>query len=208
MHEHSKPTKDTSVKHVELSNERKAELRQLADVLISFSMDQKTLNEKLVQFPGGYHVEEKGRCCILCQYPAYGKNSWYDKQGLKCMSCHQALAAEVFPPTVLDSPTTYYTREQLLYTFDVPASTLKSWIKKKIVTAREVLHYDNEKLHWQIFLLSDNPGFFPPHAMLNLGRAVMEEKEDGTHEFVFMPWYNYVNLKEYLKDYGIANFLP
>ncbi|UAY55696.1 hypothetical protein [Arachidicoccus terrestris] len=47
----------------------------------------------------------------------------------------------------------------------------------------------------------------PPPILLQVGGPVKETRLDGQEEFVFYPWYYFVDPVEHLKKYGISKYM-
>ena len=55
--------------------------------------------QRLKDDPKGFSFESKGRNCSFCKQTVWG-DIWYDKNGLKCLWCHEACDTKLFPQYV------------------------------------------------------------------------------------------------------------
>lgn len=81
------------------------------------------------------------------------------------------------------------------------------WVKQGVLKDRIIPEKDGKGTHLQLFLLKDNKGILPPPKKLRVGGWVKELTPDGQEEYAFYPWYYFVDPIEYLKEYGIVQYL-
>ncbi len=159
---------------------------------------------KLEQHPEGFELDGAGRNCPIC-HSAMGKAAgWYDKRGLKCKACQQALEKRIIPASLMTKPDSYYTEIELGLKFNLEKPVLNAWIKKGIIKARVIPALD-KGTHIRLFLLNDNKGFLPPKKLLQGGCHI--EERDGQSEYVFGPWYWYGDPLQRLAKYGIIRYI-
>lgn len=75
-------------------------------------------------------------------------------------------------------------------------------LKERIIPSK-----NGKGKHLRLFLLKDNKDFLPPHKKLRVGGPVKETNASGTEEYVFYPWYYFVNPVEHLAKYGISKYM-
>ncbi len=83
---------------------------------------------------------------------------------------------------------------------------LREWIKKGLLKPRTIPGADGKGKHYQVFLTSDHEGFLPPITMFRIGGWI-EDEEDGKKFYRTSEWYEYVDPFEYLKGYGIMDYM-
>ena len=176
--------------------------RIVTDVVLKEMEDE----EKLERFPDGFHYEEK-KACVICSRVVSGEHSWFDKHGLKCIPCQRALDSGIIPYELTQSKDSFYTAVQLELDFGLSGKLLKLWKKDGTIRSRIIPNLDGKGTHFELFLLSDNEKFLPPHELLRIGGPVKEIGANGIEEFVFYPWYCFVDPIEHLKDYGICSYM-
>ncbi len=83
--------------------ETEAQYHEAADNLVNFfsllmKMDQeeKSRERRLEKEPNGFAFTSNGRTCPLCKTCIYG-DMWYDKWGMKCFNCQEALNKKLVP---------------------------------------------------------------------------------------------------------------
>lgn len=74
-------------------------------------------------------------------------------------------------------------------------------LKPRILPAKKG---DQPRFH--IFLLSDHKGFLPPKKMLQFGDTI-SETHNGKEYNVTLRWHQSCDPFDYLKDYGIIQYL-
>jgi hypothetical protein len=65
-------------------------------LLIKMDQEEKARIKRLEQEPKGFTLESKGRNCPLCHNCIQGE-MWYDKWGMKCLNCQEALNKKIVP---------------------------------------------------------------------------------------------------------------
>lgn len=172
-----------------LAEEEVDQVERFLKTLVEITVDQ-VLTEaewlhKLEQHPGGFELDGAGRTCPTC-HTAMGKRAcWYDKRGLKCKACQQALDKRIIPASLMTKPDSYYTEIELELKFDLKRPVLNAWIKKGIIKPRVIPALD-KGTHVRLFLRNENRGFLPPKKLLQGGCHI--EERDGQPEYVFGPW--------------------
>ncbi len=78
------------------------DLENLASLVIEMANDDRRREEMLKKHPNGLHFEDSGCCCQICGNPASKENSWFDKYGLKCMICQEAINAKIIPGSIAE----------------------------------------------------------------------------------------------------------
>lgn len=83
--------------------ESEAEYREAAYNLFSYveltvelAREHLGWKKRLEKEPKGFAIKSKGRSCCLCHTSVMGE-VWYDKWGMKCMTCQTALDKKIIP---------------------------------------------------------------------------------------------------------------
>ncbi len=118
-----------------------------------------------------------------------------------------ALKSGIIPYEAAQSKDNFYTTIQLDLDFGLSGKLLKLWKKDGTIRSRVIPKLDGKGTYFELFLLSDNEKFLPPHELLRIGGPVREIDAGGVEEFVFYPWYCFVDPISHLKDYGISKYL-
>lgn len=182
-------------------------LKLLAELAVEHAIREQAWLKKLEEHPQGFHPEGAGYTCPICHYNVSENGAWYDRHGLKCMTCQKALDERVIPASLMKKPDSFYTESELDYFFNLKKKMLNNWVKKGLLVARTVPEMDgrNKGAHIRLFLRSDNKGFLPPKRLLKGGMHM--EEADGRDECVFGPWYWYCDPFKKLAKYGIVQHL-
>jgi transcriptional regulator with XRE-family HTH domain len=192
-----------------LSDEEAEQVSDFMDKMLGYVLEQVKLEasweQQLKDQPHGFAVEDTGHTCRLCKLPGGGP-LWYDRYGLKCLSCQHAVERQVIPGELLGNDELYYTAGELSYFFNLDSKTLTQYLRADILKQRVIRHAAGKYKHLQMFLLSDNPGFFPPKDSLQTGEFFTETDGDREWESTAM-WYHCDDAFSYIKDYGIGKYL-
>lgn len=128
----------------------------LAELLLDIYRDQKAQELRLRDHPQGFAFPAEGRICPLCKYGISG-DMWYDKWGMKCMDCQQALNKKIVPGYVFKDHDNerHITASQLSWKFNIKLQTIKKLIRLGEIKARVV----SSSAHGDtlVFLRTENP---------------------------------------------------
>lgn len=179
---------------------------KLARLSLDLVLDEEEWKAKLDNHPKGYVFEPKGYSYRLCQGGSE-VGMWYDKYGLKCMHCQKAVESGLIPGELTNDHESFYTDYDLKSFFNVHGKALTQWIRKGIIKARIIPHFDSPRSKYlRLFLIADNYGFLPQKEMLRFWDT-MEEEVDGKLYERHLKWYQCCDPFEYLKDYKIMDYL-
>lgn len=179
----------------------------LAPTALNITLREARWEQKLQHHPNGFAVTGKKYPCRLCGQGREADQMWYDRFGLKCIACQQAVEQGVIPGEIVLDDTLYYKEFDLAHYFRLEGKALREWIKKGLLKPRIIPKIDGKGKHYQVFLTSDHAGFLPPVTMMRIGGLVEDEDEQGKKFINSSQWYEYVDPFEYLKDYGIMKYM-
>lgn len=157
---------------------------------------------RLIDEPKGFHLDGDFSCAI-CGHSASGENSWYDKHGIKCMTCQKAISKKVLPGSVASNKGSWYSSYDLESRFNMNRHIVKKYVKAGILKARTILN-DTGHQHYQLFLIKDNKDTLPPKKLTE--SQLVKETHDGKDWYHSEPWYKFVDPLEVLKDYKLINY--
>lgn len=166
------------------------DLKMFAQITYELWAVESQRKEKLLEYPKGFHIEGRGTCEI-CGDTASDENSWYDKHGLKCMYCQNAVNEKIIPVSVKNKDS-WYSQYDLAHYFNISRGELGKFIKQSFLNCR-IVKGEGKKIHLQLFLLSDNKDVLPPKKLLK-SRVVQVEKK-GEMVFTDEYWYEYIDEK-------------
>lgn len=167
--------------------------------------EDKRREKKLEEFPNGFILDSHGYTCAICHNGTAMGQNWYDKYGIKCTICQEAINKKEIPPSLAKNRDSWYSSLDLQSSFNVDRHGLNRWIKQGIIKARTV-SYNGKGVHCLLFLIKDNKGFLPPKKLVD-SKLVSETDKDGKTYHHSEPWYKFVDPHEYLKGYKIMDHL-
>ncbi|MCW1888284.1 MAG: HNH endonuclease [Candidatus Moranbacteria bacterium] len=180
-------------------------LAGLAELCLDSWQEDQRRKKKLEENPKGFILDGVGYSCFICGSGTQKDENWYDKWGIKCLICQDAINRKEIPPSLAKYKDSWYTKYDLERAFKLKGKVLNSWIKGGILKAR-VITNRGKGTHYTLFLIRDNKGFLPPKDMVK-GHMVKEERGDDKNWYTMHPWYHFVDPWEHLKDYKIMNYM-
>ena len=176
----------------------------LYEVLLKCHWEEQVWKKRLATESKGFKLSGNGRNCAICGHSTTEETNWYDKWGIKCLTCQSAIDKKLIPGSIARSRDNRYSPYELEDRFGIKTATQRKWVKEGILKAR-IVPTANDKVHYYIFLIKDNKDFLPPKKLTD-SHLVKIEKEDGTwHRSE--PWYRFVNPYEHLAGYKIMDYL-
>lgn len=148
--------KNYGVKLSDLEAREAAEnLYGLFDLLIKADRVEKQHQLRLKSEPKGFHVEGS-YSCPLCKRGMANENTWYDKHGLKCITCQKALDKRLIPASVLKNNDTWYSMHDFDYYFGIRSQSIRKLVRDGVLKSR-VVPGPEKRAHFELFLIKDNP---------------------------------------------------
>lgn len=181
-------------------------MRSLSHIALDQYLEESRREEKLHLFPDGYSFDKDGFSCGICGLPAPINKSWYDKYGLKCEECQQAVNNGIIPGEITAQPDLYYSDQDLNRYFNLDDKAVNRWIKKGLLYPKVITKINGKGKHYRVFMLSEHAKLLPPKEMLNFGLPLTEIR-DGKEYTITAKWYQCCDPFEYLKDYTVMKYL-
>jgi hypothetical protein len=127
----------------------------LFEVLIKIDREEQARKARLKDEPKGFQMQGGGRTCGLC-HSSYDQPMWYDKYGMKCLACQEAIDRKIVPVSVLKDKDTkeHILGSALASKMDIRVVTLKKMVRLGKITARII-----PKSGEMVFLRKENPEF-------------------------------------------------
>lgn len=146
-------------------------LIRLVKVFRKGAREERGRKARLRDEPNGFSMQGGGRTCVLC-YRSYDQSMWYDKNGLKCMACQEALDTKIVPVSVLKDRGNkeHILASTLAWKLDIRMTTLKKMVRQGKLAAR-IIPGSGE----MVFLRKENPNFA---AVIKEDLAVMEQRKE------------------------------
>jgi len=142
-----------------ISYKSEAEYREAANNLISLvkiiydsANEHSRWNQRLKQEPKGFAIESNGRSCCLCHQSVMGQ-VWFDKWGLKCLTCQEALNKKIVPGYIFKDSVNkrHVTASQLNWKYGILHQAIHKLIKQGKLKPRIIPNGIT------LFLRSENP---------------------------------------------------
>lgn len=161
-------------------------LVRLAEIALVAAEEEKRKHDLLQEFPKGFHYNGERGKCEICDEEALGENSWFDKHGLKCMICQNAINHKIIPTTIIKDKGTWYTDHDLASFFNIGKKDLAQYIKNGFLKPR-LIKTEKNKIHLRLFLLKDNKGILPPKKVVK-GKIIKVDR-NGEEYYTLGKWY-------------------
>lgn len=197
--EHSKPMTDEEVRQAY------SLVKLLAEATVKNAFIEADRLTKLKDSPKGFHLEES-ETCVLCRQLAVKENSWYDKNGIKCIPCQKALDKKLIPVSVIKNTESWYSKHDLESYFNIGQTDLNKYVKQGLLKKR-IIPANEKTVHLELFLISDNKDTLPPKKLLP--SKIIQFEKDGEILYTHAQWYEFINEKglRKLQKYKIGEIL-
>ena len=135
-------------------------LTRFYTILFDIYKEEKLKEKKLEEFPNGYHLEDRdGQYhCRICYKSIEGKNTWYDKYGLKCMDCQRNIDNGTIPGEICKDDTLWFKDWQLKSDLGVHPQTARKLVREGKLKVKE-LKDEKGKVYFKVYLVSENKEF-------------------------------------------------
>jgi hypothetical protein len=182
------------------------DLQTLARIAIEMATEEFRRQKLLKESPKGFHFDRTGYSCQICGDSASEENSWYDKYGLKCMTCQKAINQKIIPGSIAKNKESWYSKYELESYFNIKGAFLTKCVKSGFLKDR-IIPGIEKKVHLQLFLMKDNKDVLPPKKLLH-SKTVKVER-NGKEYFTSEHWYEWIDeaLAKKLAKYRIIECL-
>jgi len=135
-------------------------LTQFASLLIDIFLEEKRKEKKLEEFLNGYHLEDRdGQYhCRICYRYIEGKDTWYDKYGLKCMDCQRNIDNGVIPGEICKDEDLWFKGWQLKSDLGIHPQTAKKLVREGKLKGRELKDKEG-RTYFRVYLVNENTEF-------------------------------------------------
>src|SRR3989344_5124595 len=172
-------------------------LGNLYKILLDGHIKDLQRKDKLKEFPKGYSFMDGGTYnCSICNNYIKDEKLWYDKWGIKCLSCQEAVDKKIIPGKVCYGKEEWYSTWELGSDFQIKSPTVRKLARHGILKARTI-----PSSGFQLFLVKDNPGVLPSKKIVD-SRMVQTGDNQYSTEF----WYEFKDPKKVLRDYKILKY--
>ena len=178
----------------------------LADTFYNGTLKEIYHKKKLEGNPKGFHLEGNFTC-LVCGLSAKNENSWYDKNGIKCILCQNALDKKLIPKSVIRNKDSWYSIFEMERLFNIDRTDLTKYVKSGLLK-RRIVPSGRKKPHLELFLIRDNREVLPPKKLLPT--KLVKVMRDGEEWFTRVEWYELIDdkeLKKKLQRYKISEIV-
>ncbi|MFH1694701.1 MAG: hypothetical protein ABH880_03035 [Patescibacteria group bacterium] len=130
-------------------------LMRFAELALELAEKDFRRQKKLEENPKGFHIEGIGYTCRVCHESISNEETWYDKNGIKCLLCQRALDKKVIPQRVCKDRDSWYAMWELNKE-GIRTQTALKMMREGKLKAR-VVKGDNGKPHFYAFMKEENP---------------------------------------------------
>jgi hypothetical protein len=115
---------------------------------------------RLKDEPKEFHLTDGTYTCCVCGAYIAGDATWYDRHGIKCMACQQALSKRIIPVEVCKNRDAWYSTHELSSYFNLNPLTARKLVRLGKLKSRTI--YDTAgKPYFHIFLIRENSAILP-----------------------------------------------
>ncbi len=140
------------------------------------------LENRLKTEKRGFHLEVDGKRCQICSKPMKAEDSWFDRNGLKCMTCKNAITKKVIPASVNRSRKNWFTEEEFRHLCEVDRRTTKKLIETGRLKPRDIMSQDGKTLWFRLFLGRENMEVVYECVVKAFSRELSQNKEPNKAE--------------------------
>lgn len=167
------------------------DIQTLARITLTVATEELRREKLLKESPKGFHLDCIGPCEI-CGTHVSGKNSWFDKYGLKCMICQKAIDDKIIPGSVAKNKEIWYSTGDLASYFNIKGADLTKYVKQSFLKSR-IIQNERKRVHIQLFLMKDNKDVLPPKKLLE--SRTVKIIRNGVEYYTDEQWYEFLDLK-------------
>ena len=167
------------------------DMRMFAQIALKVGKEEWERQEKLKEFPKGYELDAPGNC-HLCGKSVSEEKAWYDKYGIKCMTCQVAINKKIIPGSLTKNRESWYSKYELESYFNIRGALLNKYLKQGILKDR-IIPGKEKKVHLQLFLIKDNKGILPPKKILR--SRTVKVLRNGDEYYTSEHWYEFIDEK-------------
>lgn len=160
--------------------------------------------KKLDENPKGFHLEGNGYTCAVCHNSVSNEQTWYDKNGIKCLICQDALDKGIIPSSVISDNDSWYSISDFESSFFMKPNAVRRFIKEGLLKPR-VIPSPSGRAHYQLFLIEEHKDILPPKKVTKW--PMVKFQKDGKDWYHSQPWFMYSDPKEVLGGYKILDYM-
>ena len=133
----------------------------LAEIAYNHAEEEYFREQKLKKHPKGFHLDDgKTYSCCICRENISNEQTWWDKRGIKCLHCQQALDKKIIPKSICKNDKSWYAIWEFNHYFNIKAPTIRKFVRQGKLKPRIISNiYDGN--HFEIFLIKENEDILP-----------------------------------------------
>lgn len=179
-------------------------LRGFAELMLDLGIKENKRQEKLKQNPKGFHLEGEGYSCSICGSSISKEETWYDKHGIKCLTCQSAIDKKIIPASAASDKESWYTTHDFEHHFFINRYGVRKLVKEGLLKP-QIVPSSNGGAHYQLFFIADHKDILPPKKLTEW--PTVKFQKDGEDWYQSEPWIMHADAKEVLKEYRILELL-
>jgi len=136
-------------------------LLQFAEILLKQAQIEHKRKQRLKKEPKGFHLDESEGIynCRVCHKSISGKETWWDKRGVKCIDCQRNLNEGVIPPEICENDDLVIRSWQLKSEFGLHPLTVRKLRREGKLIGRDLRTKDGT-IYYTVYLVEENREFF------------------------------------------------
>lgn len=178
-------------------------LRGYAELILDLYLKDDGRKKKLEENPKGFHLEGEGYSCFICGTSVSNEQTWYDKHGIKCLTCQSAIDKKVIPASAASDKDGWYSTHDLEHSFFINRFGIRKLVKEGLLKPR-IVPGAGGGIHCQLFLIKDHKDVLPPKELTKW--PMVKVQKDGEDWYHSEPWFMHADVKELLKGYKILEY--
>jgi hypothetical protein len=143
----------------EETQKQKDEVDRLMDSYLDEIFFKAKLGKRLKDEPRGFAVKESKYACQVCGLPTDEDNSWFDKNGLKCLTCQKAIKDKIIPPSVSRNRSLWFSELEMKQHFQLNDKTLNKLLKSGKIHCRNIMTLSGKTIWFRVFVERENQEF-------------------------------------------------
>lgn len=179
-------------------------LRGYAELMLDLAIKEDQRKKKLESNPKGFHLEGEGYSCAICGGSISKEETWYDKHGIKCLTCQSAIDKKVIPASAASNKESWYSVHDFEHHFFINRWGVRRLVKEGLLKPR-IIPGPSGGVHYQLFFIKDHKDILPPKKLTEW--PMVKYQKDGEDWYHSEPWFKYSDPKEVLKGYKILEYL-
>ncbi|MCX6736428.1 MAG: zinc ribbon domain-containing protein [Candidatus Parcubacteria bacterium] len=179
-------------------------LTNYANLMYDFAKTDFQRKTKLEENPKGFPLEGKGYTCGICHNSISDEQTWYDQNGLKCLTCQDALDKNIIPVSVIIDRESWYSVSDFESSFFMKPNAVRRFVKEGLLKPR-IISNASGKTHFQLFLIEEHEGILPPKEVTKW--PMVKFKKNGKVYYHSEPWFMHKDPKEALGSYKISEYM-